>query len=232
MSLRLNSMSSQFLITFLCNLCSELVGQKLLRPSWELRLWQSEFDYRWDGICICFSILVLWLCVKNQLGRGRKHCFVDFCSLTVLESSVDVGAGVGQKSYFGTAEIASFSSQDFRWSNRHNTFWHVVSTGYFYVLFLWIIAVSNFRPLEIYENLSLPLSTITFAVNSHADNHFCKHIYLLQILFSTKSVFLLKYMLRFWLTFFILKFHLCETPFLFFLMKTIVYRKNLFIEPK
>ena len=177
MSLRLNSMSSQFLITFLCNLCSELVGQKLLRPSWELRLWQSEFDYRWDGICICFSILVLWLCVKNQLGRGRKHCFVDFCSLTVLESSVDVGGGVGQKSYFGTAEIASFSSQDFRWSNRHNTFWHVVSTGYFFA--------SNIIQYEISFFIKIHVKVLTNVFSN--ENHCLQE----KPLCRTKIVFLL-----------------------------------------
>ena len=60
------------------------------------------------------------------------------------------------------AEIASFSSRDFSWSNKHDTFWHIL-TGYFYVLFLWAIAVSDFRPLEIYKNLGLPLSTITYS---------------------------------------------------------------------
>ena len=62
-------------------------------------------------------------------------------------------------------------------------------TMYFYVLFLWAIAASDFRPLEIHKNLGLPLSTITFTVNSHADNYFCKCIYLFQILYDMKSVF-------------------------------------------
>ena len=93
------------------------------------------------------------------------------------------------------------------------TFWHVVSTGYLYVLFLWAIVVSDFHPLKICKNLDLPLSTITFTVNSHADNHFYRYISLSQILYSMKSVFLLKYMLRFfifklilmWLLFFQIK---------------------------
>ena len=63
------------------------------------------------------------------------------------------------------------------------------STGYFYVLFLWAIAVSVFVPLESYKNLRLPLPTITFIVDSHADNHFYKYMYLFQILYSIKSVF-------------------------------------------
>ena len=61
-----------------------------------------------------------------------------------------------------------------------------VTSGYFYVLFLWAIAVSNFRPLEIDKNLGLPLSTITFTVNSHADNHFYKYISLFQVSYSMK----------------------------------------------
>ena len=55
---------------------------------------------------------------------------------------------------------------------------------------LWTIAVSDFRPLQIYKNLGFPLSTITFTVNSHTDNHFYEYIYLFQILYSIKSVFL------------------------------------------
>ena len=67
---------------------------------------------------------------------------------------------------------------------------------YFYVLFLWTIAVSDFCLLEIYKNLGIPLSTIiftiyfhAFTVNSNADNDFYKYIYLFQILYSLKSVF-------------------------------------------
>ena len=50
------------------------------------------------------------------------------------------------------------------------------STGYFHVLFLWPIAVSDFSLLEIYKNFGLPLSTVTFTDN-HADIHFYKYIY-------------------------------------------------------
>ena len=99
--------------------------------------------------------------------------------------------GRGRKSYLRPAEIASISSRDFSRSSKHDTFWHIVSTGYFHILFLEAIAVSDFCPLEIYKNISLPLSTITFTVNSYADNHFYKYIYLFQILYSMKSVFLL-----------------------------------------
>ena len=69
------------------------------------------------------------------------------------------GCGLGQKALF--REIASFFSRDISRSNKHDTFWHVVSTGYFYVLFLWAIAVSDFLTLEIHKNLGPPLSCIT-----------------------------------------------------------------------
>ena len=63
------------------------------------------------------------------------------------------------------------------------------STGYFHVLFLWPIAVSDFRLLEIYKNFGLPLSTVTFTDN-HADNHFYKYIYFsFEISFFIKIYF-------------------------------------------
>ena len=37
------------------------------------------------------------------------------------------------------------------------------------VLFSWAIPVLDFHPLEIYKNLGLLFSTITFTVNSHTD---------------------------------------------------------------
>ena len=103
--------------------------------------------------------------------------------------------GWGRKSYLGLAEIGSFSSRDLGLSNTHDIFWHFVSTGYFYILFLWTIAVSDFPPLEIYENSGSPLSSITFTVNSHEDNLSINILF--QTLYSIKLVFLLKYTLRF-----------------------------------
>ena len=83
--------------------------------------------------------------------------------------------GCCRKFYIEPAEIASFSNRDFSRSNKYNAFWHV-STEYFYVLFLWTITVTYFCHLKIYKNVGLPLSTITFTVNSHANNHFYKYI--------------------------------------------------------
>ena len=68
-----------------------------------------------------------------------------------------------RKSYLGPAEISSFSSRDLNRRNKHDSFWLVVSTGYFYILFLWAIVVSDFLPLEIH---SITLCSITFTANS------------------------------------------------------------------
>ena len=76
-------------------------------------------------------------------------------------------------------------------SITHSSMLH--SLDVFYVLFLWVIAVSDFHTSEIYKNLGLLLSTITFRINSHVDNYFYIHIYLFQILYS---IFLSKYTLR------------------------------------
>ena len=131
--------------------------------------------------------------------------------------------GLFRKPCLDPAEITSFFCSGFSRSNKHDIFWLVVSTGYFCVLFLWAIAVSDFRPLEIYKNLCLSLCTITFTVNSHADNHFYKYISLFQILYSMKSFFKLKYTLRF----FTFKFDLnVKHRSYFFQIRTMVYRKN------
>ena len=94
-------------------------------------------------------------------------------ALIVVEWGV---VGWGRKYYLGPAEIASFSSRDFSQSNKHDTFWHAASSGYFCVLWLWAIAAMDFHSLEIYKKLGLYLSTIIIAGNNHADNHFYKYI--------------------------------------------------------
>ena len=93
----------------------------------------------------------------------------------------------GRKSYLGPVETSSFSSQDLIRRNKHGWLWLVVLTGYFYILFLWDIVVSDLPPLEIHKYLVLRLSSITFTANSQADNDFYKYIYLLlffQVLHS------------------------------------------------
>ena len=91
-----------------------------------------------------------------------------------------------------------------RWnrrSNKHGTLWHVVTTGYFYVLFLWTIAVLGFLK-----------STITFTVNSHADNHFYKYI---CFKYYTRHVLTKAFLIQIWVSF--------EIPLLFFLIRTMIF---------
>ena len=80
---------------------------------------------------------------------------------------------MGRNSYSESAGIASFPVKILAEaiSMTHSGMFH----QYFYILFLWANTVSDFRPLEVYKNLVLPLSTIALTVNSHADNHlhFC-----------------------------------------------------------
>ena len=63
--------------------------------------------------------------------------------------------GWGRNSYLGPAEFASFSSQGLSRCNKPGSFWLVVSTGYFYILFLWAIDGLDFLPLEIHKHLVL-----------------------------------------------------------------------------
>ena len=57
--------------------------------------------------------------------------------------------GVGIKRYSGPAEIASISCRDLSRRNRQDFFWFFVSARYWYILFLWAIAVSHLVPLDI-----------------------------------------------------------------------------------
>ena len=150
-------------------------SHKILKLSWGLRHWQSEFNYHEDWILISFS-------VKTDKGEVESTVLLIFVLWWCFNRKSMKGSTARQKVLFRAAEIACFSSRDFGRSNKHDAFWHVASTGYFSVLFLWAITVSDFVPLKIYKNLDLPLSAITFTVNHQAYNHFCKYIYLFQIL--------------------------------------------------
>ena len=98
------------------------------------------------------------------------------------------GCGLGQKVLFRASWNRIFFHQDLSRSNKHDRFWHFVLTGYFYIL--WAIAVSDFLPLKVYKNLGLPLSSINFMFNSHADNHFYKYIYVSNIIQYEISFFI------------------------------------------
>ena len=130
----------------------------------------------------------MWKTDEEGGGGGAESIIllilVICCSFTCRWAR---GCGLGRKSNLGPAEISSFSSRDLSWRNKHDSLWLVVSTGYFYIPFLWTIVVSDFSALEIYNYLVLPLFSITFTANSQADNHFYKYIYLFllfQVLYS------------------------------------------------
>ena len=115
----------------------------------------------------CVGVSFSGLNVRNLIKKRLQHrCF-----------PMNIAKFLKTALFYRTHPVATSGS-------KNDTSWHVVSAGYFYVSFLWAMAASDFPPLEIHKNLSLPLSTITFTINSHADNHFYKYIYLFQILYS------------------------------------------------
>ena len=162
---RLNPMGSQLSIPILWNLRSESVG------ACNFEFLVEESDTGSPGLItvtmeylLAFQFHYCKLCVENRWERYRKHYFVNFCSLVVLWSSVSDGSWRGRRSFLESAERASFSNWGFSQSNKHDIFWHVISTGYFYVLFLWTIAVSDYQALANHKSLGLALSAISFTV--------------------------------------------------------------------
>ena len=77
MSARLNPMGSQFLILVWRNLSSELVGDTDTGSA-------SSVSVRMKYV-FAFEFWYCELRVENRWGGGRKHCFVNFCSLAELE---------------------------------------------------------------------------------------------------------------------------------------------------
>ena len=127
-------------------------------------------ENRWRGgreaESIVLLIFVLWRCFTCRWVKG---------------------CGLRERVLFRASWNRFFSSRDLSRRNKHDSFWLVLSIGYFYILFLRAIVVLDFPPLEIHKHLVLPLSSITFTANSQADNHFYKYIYLFQISNSMKS---------------------------------------------
>ena len=158
-------MGSQILISVLLNLCSESVG--VYQSGISIAL--VHLLLQWN-IYLLFNSDIVNFAWKTDDGVGEER----------------KKASWGKKSYLGPAGITSFSSQELSQHNKYDSFWLVVTTGCFYILFLWAFVVSDYFLLEIYKHLVLPLSSITFTANSQAVSHFCKYIYLFQILYSMK----------------------------------------------
>ena len=110
--------------------------------------------------------------------------------------------GWGTKFYLGAGGFASFFIRDFSRSNKHDTCWHAVSTGCFYVSFLWTIAVSDFCLLEIYKK-------------------FIRNLF--QILYSLKSVIFFIKMQVLTLVFYIKIWFKCETPLVFVIIRAMAF---------
>ena len=139
--------------------------------SWRRALtWQFKFSYSLDGILCWFLVLILNFVWKAAEVEAESIALLIFVLWRQFNCRRVRGGEVGQKVLFKASwNRFFFLGGMLAEAIKHDTFWHAVSTGYFYVLFLWPIVVSDFRPLETYKNLGLPLSTITFTVNSHAE---------------------------------------------------------------
>ena len=90
---------------------------KLLRPSWGLRHWRSEFNYHYDGIATCFSILIFWTLRGKPMRQKALFCWFLFFGGAWIFGGLGA-VGWGCKSYLGPAEIASFSSRSFSHLNQ------------------------------------------------------------------------------------------------------------------
>ena len=154
----------------------------------------------------------MWYCelfLENRWGEVESIVLVIFVFWQCCggEGLLIGGWGVarwGKKSYLGPAEITSFSSRNFsRSSITYSGMLYQldISTCYCYDPLLFLI----FVPWKFIKTEALPsLLSLLQSTASHADSHFYKWIYLFQIFYSMKSMFLLTYTLRF----FIFKFDL------------------------
>ena len=105
--------------------------------------------------------------MENWWGKSRRNVLSIFVLWWCFHHWWLRSCGVEQN-HLGQAEITSFPGCDLSGSTKHDTFWEVISSGYFCILFLWAIGASYFHPLDIYKNLVPPLPSIIFTVNSHA----------------------------------------------------------------
>ena len=97
----------------------------------------------------------------------------------------------------------------------------------------------DFVPCKFIKTYGLPLSTITFTVNNHTYNHFYKYIY--KYYYNKYYYYYFSKYYTVWNRFFI-RIHVkvfciqiqftCKTLLLFFLIKTMVYRKKIIYRKK
>ena len=91
-----------------------------VQNQWGIKLWDPVEDSDTGNpslttvtmkYLLAFQYWYCELCVENQWGRSRKYCFVNYCSLEVIKSLMDMGDEVEQTVLLGAAEIASFAAK-------------------------------------------------------------------------------------------------------------------------
>ena len=119
---------------------------KLWDPSWGLRQWQSEFKYIYDGILIRFLILIVNFVWKTDEGGAESIVLLIFPLWRCFNHQRVKGGGVGLEILIqGQLKSHPFPGGILTEAIRMTHSGIFVSTGYCYVLFLWAIAVSDFR---------------------------------------------------------------------------------------
>ena len=84
--------------------------------------------------------------------------------------------------------------------------------------------------LEIYKNLGLSLSTITFTVNNHANYHFYKHLFqiFIELPWNITQYETTFFLIKIQDKVFIFKFHLNVKHSFYFFLITMVYTKSVY----
>ena len=121
----------------------------VFRISGGIKCWESVEDCNTgcpSSIIIRMEYLLAFqywyckLCVENQWGGGKKHCFINFYSLWCLNIRWIRGGERGRKSYLGPAEIWSSSSRSF--SHLNQILFKCETPLLFFLIFYYILKQS------------------------------------------------------------------------------------------
>ena len=189
---RLHPMGSQFSIPVLRNLYSKSVGSIKFWDPVEDWVWvRVEIPLEWNNYLLFNSDFVNFV-VKTDQGEAESIVLLTFVFGGVLIVGGWGEASWGRKPYLGPPEIVFFPdgilSEAISMTHSDMLLYRLdISTFYCNEPLLF-----RFPSRGNFSKLGLRLSTITFIVNSYADKHFYKYIYLFQmfqILFGMKLVF-------------------------------------------
>ena len=107
--------------------------------------------YRWNTYYLTLITVrmenFVW---KANKGEAESIVLLIFVLWDCFNRHWVKGGGVWQKVIFRASWM---KLHPFSWSNKHDTFWHVISTGYFYVWYLWAIAIPDICSLEIFISI-------------------------------------------------------------------------------